>query len=97
MPGGARNRHAGVAPNHVPYSGAPATSPALVNTLAALTDRAASRLAPTLSKYVSPSVGTKCGPHPYSICRTAPDGVVMLWHGQIQRRGEKPVLRRPGD
>ena len=80
MPGGARNRHAGVAPNHVPYSGAPATSPAL----AALTDRAASRLAPTLSKYVSPSVGTKCGPHPYSICRTAPDGVVMLWHGQIR-------------
>ena len=82
MPGGARNRHAGVAPSHVPvpYSGAPATSPAL----AALADRAASRLAPTLSKYVSPSVGTKCGPHPYSICRTAPDGVVMLWHGQIR-------------
>ena len=48
--------------------------------LAALTDRAASRLAHTLSKYVSPSVGTKCGSRAYSICRTAPDGVVMLWH-----------------
>ena len=61
--------------------------------LAALTDRAASRLAHTLSKYVSPSVGTKCGSRPYSICRTAPDGVVMLWHGQIQQRGEKPAPR----
>ena len=48
--------------------------------LAALTDRAASRLAHTLSKYVSPSVRTKCGSRPYSICRTAPDGVVMSWH-----------------
>ena len=48
--------------------------------LAALTDRAASRLAHTLSKYVSPSVRTKCGSRPYSICRTTPDGVVMLWH-----------------
>ena len=52
--------------------------------LAALIDRAASRLAHTLSKYVSPSVGTKCGSRPYSICRAAPDGVVMLWHGQIR-------------
>ena len=65
--------------------------------LAALTDRAASRLAPTLSKYVSPSVGTKCGSRPYSICRTAPDGVVTSWRDHFQQRGEKPALLRPGD
>ena len=67
--------------------------PSTASALAALTDRWASRLAHTLSKYVPPSVGTKCGSRPYSICRTTPDGVVMLWHGQIQQRGEKPAPR----
>ena len=74
-----------------------AESPPLTErALAALTDRAASRLAHTLSKYVSPSVGTKCGSRPYSICRTAPDGVVTSWRDQFQQRGEKPALLRPG-
>merc|ERR1712185_92084 len=65
--------------------------------LAALTDRAASRLAHTLSKCVSPSVGTKCGSRAYRICRTAPDGVVTSWRDHFQQRGEKPALLRPGD
>ena len=68
--------------------------------LGALTDRAASRLAHTLSKYVSPSVGTKCGSRPYSICRTAPDGVVIAdLHDtqplrETQEKVERSVLRR---